>query len=131
MDLAFHFDRSPGAAPLYDCDDKEEALTYDWGKRKWTDAKTLDRDDRCYGLNGTGSERVMALTTCEALMELQEDGAEGLVVIPWYWHNGQLLLSLIFFSRFGERLSAVEFPEWFPFETLDHDSLLVGSVMLA
>jgi hypothetical protein len=130
MSLTFRFDQTPGAAPLYDCDPNEEALTYDWEKREWTDAKTLSKDDKCYGLNGTGSERSMTLALCEALIKLHEDRAKGLVLMSWYWHDGQPLLSLIFLSKSGLTFET-DFPGWLLTRTFDYESLVVGSIMFA
>ena len=130
MGLVFYFDQSPEAAPLYDCDEDEEVLTYDWAKGEWTDAKTLERDDKCYGLNGTGSERVMALALCDTLIRLYERRTDGCVLISWYWHDGRPLLSLLFFSKSLKRFEE-EFPDWLLLKDLDRDSLIVESVLFA
>ena len=129
MGLRFCFDRTPAMAPVYDCDKSEETLTYDWERRVWIDAKNPE-GNRCRGLNSTGTGRTVIASLCDALIELQEAEAEGLVVIPWSWHDGHPLLSLLFFSN-HEELEDHGPPDWLPFEGLDRESLVVGSVMFS
>jgi len=137
MDMKVSFDQTPGASPIYECGDGE-ALTWDWEKEAWVDARVGRRRQRVHGLDAIGEPRTIIPAVADAVLELADIREGGGLLLSWYWDSGRIVVALIWseegvmgaFREKGEGPSQ-DWPEWWPARSVDRGLLTAIQVSLS